>query len=142
MFLLIFILPAINCKQTSEISIVPLSMFNYTDTIMDRGKLIISKGEYFLVKEYTDNMKNESLIDSFAHKNTAVGISNYANYSMLFYKESGQTNIKHLKEHPKDIDRYSRDHDWIYEYSWLYEKFIGKKRLKREKLLIRKLRLN
>lgn len=54
---------------------------------------------------------------------------------MLFYKESTKTNIKNLSANPKDLYRYSQDHDLIYEYSWMNGKFLAKLKFKNGEII-------
>lgn len=37
---------------------------------------------------------------------------------MTFYTRSTITNKEHLSLNPRDIDRYSQDHDMVWAYSW------------------------
>ena len=75
---------------------------------------------FFLVKGYKDNAYCDQYIDSFVHKNSDTGyIASGNSYAMVFYKESKETNVKNIKEMKwKIIDRYSQDHDLIFDYGW------------------------
>jgi hypothetical protein len=69
----------------------------------------------FLVKNYSDNNNSEIQIDSFVNsqKNTLKQIDNI---NLFFYKISDKTNSANWEKNPRDIDRYSNEHDIIYNY--------------------------
>lgn len=116
---------SIKCTQitTKNISIVPLKMLNYIDTMRD-GKIIpISKRDFYLVRKYVESKATEKFIDSFVEKNKDKNLSKYATYGIVLYKESSETNIKTIQANPRVIDRYSQQNDMIYEYSWTAGKF-------------------
>jgi hypothetical protein len=131
--LIIIAIYAFDCEHSEEISIIPLTMFNYTDTTMSKWQERINGIDYYLIKGYLDNKHTKDLIDSFAHKNDAA--SPYGLYKMFFYKESSKTNVKHLSANPKDLYRYSQNHDLIYQYMWINGKFVVKYRLKNGEIM-------
>jgi hypothetical protein len=49
---------------------------------------------------------------------------------MMFYKESDKTNVKNLSDNPRDLYRYSQDHDLIYEYFWMNGAFLARHKFK------------
>ena len=83
-------------------------MFDYTDTLHDRGDVLITKGRKYIIDEYRDTKEVERKIDSFANKNKDPNLSQYAQFSMVFYKKSAITNIEHLPAHKRDLVRDSQ----------------------------------
>jgi hypothetical protein len=110
-------------------------MLNYIDTTIFKGRLTINRIDYYLVEDYSDNKHTEHLIDSFAYKNKHVNINDYGLYKMFFYKKSAKTNPKNLSENPRDLYRYSQDHDLIFMYNWINGKFAGRYKLKNGEII-------
>lgn len=69
----------------------------------------------FLVTNYTSNKNSEKQIDSFVNcqNNSFKQIDNI---NLFFYKISKKTNSANWKKNPRDIDRYSNEHDFIFNY--------------------------
>jgi len=122
----------ISCHDSKQkMSIVPLNMLNVTDSLIVEGKKVVSRTEYYLVKEYIDTKKSEKFIDSFVSTNKAANLKEYSSYIIFFFKESSQTNERNIIESQKKvIDRYSNDHDAIYEYDWNNGKFLTRFKIK------------
>ena len=69
-------------------------------------------------------------IDSFAGKHINADLLKYNTYRMYFYKESRYTNLIKIAENPREIDRYSNDHDLVFYYTWEDGKFDSRTKVK------------
>ena len=49
---------------------------------------------------------------------------------MIFYKESRYTNLIKIAENPRELDRYSVDHDLVFDYTWEDGKFDSRTEIK------------
>lgn len=110
-------------------------MLNYIDTSLDRGKQVIYKGDYYIVKNYKESKAMEELIDSFVEQNKDTQIQKYTQYRLTFFKESSKTNLSNIMTNPRIIDRYSNDNDRIYEYHWSNGKFLSRWKIKNGEIL-------
>ncbi|MCC6723246.1 MAG: hypothetical protein IT258_01960, partial [Saprospiraceae bacterium] len=102
----------------NKLSIEPLQIANRTDTALMNNNLNTYKLEAFLLSGYYNSPVVEAEIDSFVCIRKDSFINNFVQYTMLFYKRSSVTNVKHLVSHPRDLVRYSQNNDMLYEYSW------------------------
>ncbi|MDQ8003309.1 MAG: hypothetical protein REI64_00840 [Pedobacter sp.] len=121
-FLSLFALTA--CEQKS-LEFEKLEQFSKIDTIMDNGIPYYYRKDLYIVKNYKDNLKNERTIDSFAYKNKILDTM-YAEYKILMYNHSNETNIENLKNNPKDFDRYTFVNDQMFMYVWSKGRWSGK----------------
>jgi hypothetical protein len=130
------VVSSISCICSQEkIEIVPFTLLNKTDTLKTEQGINTYKAEYFLVRNYKNDKTCQNYIDSFVAKNKAADLADYTQYNMIFYKESKITNPTHLKENPRDLDRYSLNNDWIYEYQWVQGKFSSRWKIKNGELV-------
>ena len=118
-------LPLYLCCKKQDISIVPIESLNYINTIKSGDRVFTNKGSYFLIKGYDGSDAAMSVITKFILNNKDADYANYDSYTMVFFKESSQTSIENIKRNPKIIDRYSNEHDHIYEFLWHKGKFIA-----------------
>jgi len=83
------------------------------------GKERIYYNKFFLVSNYANSKKVEKEIDSFVVVFTSGNNyhANTAEIRLYFYKETSKTNLAVIKQNPRDIDRYSNEHDLIYYYA-------------------------
>lgn len=80
----------------------------------------------FIVNGYIDNEHAKAQIDSFA-KNEGEKVKNlYYSVNLDFYRYSEVTNIKNLNKNPRELDRYSSIHDYVFRYKWVRGKFSKK----------------
>ena len=107
-------------------SIIPLKILNYVDTTIDRGEQIISKTDFFLVQNFQDGKLTEDYIDKFVETHKDSNLNKYAQYTIVFYKESERTTLANITANKRIIDRYSQENDWIYSYRWSNGKFLSK----------------
>src|SRR5438046_1429759 len=96
-------------RSQNKIEIIPFAMLDRTtDTLHDSQGIHLYKTNNFLIRNYTtDNKSFQTSLESFVKKNTPSDLSAYTNYKMVFYKESKITTPAHLKDNPRDLDRYS-----------------------------------
>ena len=80
----------------------------------------------YIVKNYSDHKKSQMQIDSFAMNLGNKNQTRYNSYLLMFYRESAITNLKNLKENPRDLDRYSDIKDHRLDYHWSGGTFLGK----------------
>lgn len=75
-----------------------------------------SHTEIYLVGKNVTGKERDTLVKRFAEKFAKSGLQLEHSYSLLIYKESDITNIKHLQEKPVDLNTYSGSNDliWIY----------------------------
>lgn len=126
-----------SCKNVNKKKpiIIPFSLLNREDSLIDRGKTLYYKSEYFLIRNYSDDQESEKIIQNFVNENKSSDLGNYTQYDMVFYKESEITNIHHLQEHPRDLDRYSQQHDLLFDFMWSEGKFLKRYKYKDGKMM-------
>lgn len=126
-------------KSQCKLSIAPISVLNYVDTFFSGSRTEITKGTYFLIKQYADNLKCEAKIDVFIKEfSKKKDLKNYSSFTVTFYKESHKTTIENILQNKKVIDRYSNQNDLIYQYVWNYGKFLGKFKFKKGEIINKK----
>ena len=82
--LILSIVSGVSCYDSKQkMSIVPLDMLDVTDSLMVEGKMLVSRTEYYLVKEFTDTKKSEKFIDSFVSTNKA---DNFQAFGYILHK--------------------------------------------------------
>ena len=133
-FLSFTVLSACSHSQ-DKVSIIPLTMLNYTDSSLDRGNLFVAKGEFYIVQGFKDNKETQNFIDSFVEKNKDPALNRYNQYDITFYKESSKTNIKNLLANPRDLDRYSQGNDRIYDYYWRGGTFMSRFKIRNGEII-------
>jgi len=126
------ILLGVSCRHSQQkLSISPLPMLDVGDSLEVDGIKTFSRADYYLVKGFRDTKNSELFIDSFVAREKAGDLQKYSNYAIVFFKESSQTNERNIIESQKKvIDRYSNDHDEIYEYRWAKGSFLAKYKIK------------
>ena len=126
------ILLGVSCRHSQQkLSISPLPMLDVGDSLEVDGIKTFSRADYYLVKGFRDTKNSELFIDSFVAREKAGDLQKYSNYAIVFFKESSQTNERNIIESQKKvIDRYSNDHDAIYEYDWNNGKFLTRFKIK------------
>lgn len=115
--------------------IIPFDLLNTQRTFIDRGKTLYYKNEYFLIRNYREGKKAEDLIQNFVNENRAIDLDKFTQYDMVFYKESKITNINHLQAHPRDLDRYSQQHDLLFDFMWSEGKFLKRYKYRDGKMI-------
>lgn len=108
-----------SCKNDGEeIEIIPFTLLNEEKTSVDRGDTLYFKSEYFLIRNYHDGNDLDTMLQKFVDSHIDSTIKKYTQYDIVFYKESEITNEAHLKQRPRDLDRYSQQHDLLFDYCW------------------------
>lgn len=126
----------LGCVSSKKpLSIIPLNMLNHVDTIVDRGKTVKHKADFYLVQGYRDNKTTQDYIETFVQKNRDTTLKHNTNYSIIFYRESKQTNTQNIIANPRVIDRYSQNNDQIYSYSWMNGQFLARYKIKKGKIV-------
>ena len=130
-FFLLVLFGIISCGANKPIIIQQFYPFNkMTDTSYSNNEIRTSKEDYFLVSNFKDNNSTIIYIDSFVGRHINKRLLEYNTYRMYFYKESRATNLIKIAENPRELDRYSRDHDLIFKYDWDDGKFRGRIKIK------------
>ena len=128
--LFFFLVAALLCSCSQKpLQFVALTQFDRVDTSLTKGNRPTLRYYNFIVENYRDNDASSESIDSFVNAKVDTNFMNYENYILVFYKSSDKTNIEHLKEDPKDLDRYSQQNDWIYTYTWSRGLFLGREKI-------------
>ncbi|WP_343657848.1 hypothetical protein [Chryseobacterium sp.] len=132
-------------KSTLTYIVIALSLFAYScafdkkplrfqrlDQFSDgnnpKRDSLSSPGDYaesFIISNWEDNKDCSQQLNEFVLKRINADVFKYINYSITFYLESDITNVDHLKNNPRDLDRYSIDHDRKFSYSWSQGKFTA-----------------
>ena len=116
--LLIVSIVFIGCNDTlnKNVFIESFYVVNYIYSLEDRGKMLTFKGDRFIIHEFKRNKLMKAYVDSFVANNKGINPRSYSQYSMIFYKYSSITNNEHIKNNPRDLDRYSQENDMVYGY--------------------------
>jgi hypothetical protein len=122
------------CKS-GPVEFQKLGQFSKTDSIIDNGKPIYFKTDVYIVKNYYDDKKNESTVDSFAYRNKPADLGNISDYNIVIYKHSKRTDIENLARNPKDFETHSFENDMIYLYRWGGGKWSSKTKFKGRKIV-------
>lgn len=109
---------------------------NRLDTSSYLGKTSVSRTDYYLVEHYKDNDTYNKYIDSFANK-WKVAKYSYYNYTMVFYKETENTNLKGNLLKSNIIDKYTNQDDLIYDFIWSEGKYLMKNKYKDGKYVLK-----
>ena len=117
-----FILILVGCCILGGCSTrTPVKFILYkTQTVQVPGskKGDLSTTESYVIENYRDNSYCNKIIDSMAHVLGNASNKNLSSYGLFFYKKSDITNVVHLAENPKDLDRYSYENDLVFWYYW------------------------
>ena len=118
-------LATLGCED-SKPNIVPLKQFDSEGKIIIKDYVSLDKDENFIIQNYKDLEDIEAKVDSIALSKWDSTIAKYDNYSIVFFKESDETNIEALRDNPRNMYRYSQERDMIYWFRWSKGKFMGK----------------
>lgn len=115
--------------QQKEITIIPLSILDYDTTAETNGRIYHVKGAHYLVRDYQDTPANDSLIKRFVEeRRDSFYVPGPSSCAMVFYKESSETNLENVNRMKwRIIDRYSQDHDLIFDFELKQDGFIVQK---------------
>lgn len=119
-----------SCCSTKPMEIIQFYPYKtIIDSSMDNGKLITGRDDFFLIKNYCDKKSTPIYLDSFVAINRNSEYLKLSYYSMSFFKETSKTNLEAIQRNPREIDRYSNDHDLVYTYTWRYGKYDGRRKI-------------
>ncbi len=130
-FVLFPIISFFSCGTKKEkFQIIPFYEANYIDSaFIDGTGKPFSKSDNYLVTGFDDFGLNTPQIDSFVcSKLTEVDsiLMIFSHYHISFFKKTSITNNEHMKDHERDLVRYSMDFDFIYSYQWNEGGFLGR----------------
>lgn len=119
------------CKSQSKPEII--QFYTYTkevDSFISLDKMRVYYNYFFLVKNYTSKENVRTTIDSFAIKFLKTGkfSPNKEEVRIWFYRETARTNIEKINANPREVDRYSNQHDLVWGYTLLRNNFIKKEK--------------
>lgn len=117
------------CKR-KPLEFEKLDQFSKIDSMADHSKPIYFKTDVYIVKNYTDESKNERTVDSFAYHNRAKDLNNFSDYNIIMYKHSEATDIANLLKNPKDYETESFLNDMVYVYRWVKGQWVSKTKYK------------
>ena len=114
------------CQPEKELIFIKSDFLGYAN---NTGRPIDGKDldvtEVYYIKNFTYCEKAYKAINDFALKNKSdSSINKCLNYGIVFYKYSNETNDTNLRANPRQLDRYSQQHDLICDYNWSLGKFI------------------
>ena len=95
----------------------------------------ISTSESYIMENYRDNSYCNRIVDSVAHALGNANSKKFSSYGLSFYKKSDITNVEHLVENPKDLDRYSYENDLVFSYYWSAGRFMSEDKYKNGKFV-------
>ena len=111
-----------NNKLSNNVSIEKFTPISEIDSTIDRGKILYFKHENFIIHNFRRNNAMKKFVDEYVEKIKGNSPLKYNQYNILFYKHSSITNVKHLKSNPRDLYRYSQEHDAVYLYVFINNK--------------------
>ena len=126
LFSLIFLLASCMAQKTMQIEYIFSQL--KSDTIRMGSKVINAEETYWFVKNYTDNAKNDAIIDSFAFKNLGGRHLKNDVYGMLFYLWTNGFEKKETETNKREVENELSETGLIYSYYWEKGKFIGKEK--------------
>lgn len=118
--IIILIVVLQSCSPQKPIVITEFSTYTksvYTDTSL--GKEMTYFNSFFLISNYRDSKEVTMQLDSFV--TTYILKNKYPETTekirLYFYKETSKTNLVAIEQNPREIDRYSNDHDLVFYYA-------------------------
>ena len=123
-----------SCKQSPKPQFVQFTTYTKeVDSFVSLDKMRVIYNYFFLVKNYSSKKENISMVDSFANQflNTGKFSPNREEVRLWFYKETSKTNIESIRANPREVDRYSNEHDLVWSYTLQRNNFIERKKFKK-----------
>ncbi|MDT3405427.1 hypothetical protein [Mucilaginibacter terrae] len=114
-----------SCQSQSIFKIVPFKVLNYLDTTKENNRVSITKMDVFLIKDYRDTKNFDKYLSNYINKHKASDYKRYANYLMVFYRETERTNLKGNSYSTDIVKKYSRMEDMVRGAIWVNGKLIG-----------------
>jgi hypothetical protein len=122
-----------SCMRKSKMEIVQFNTYTKeADSLISLNKMRVYYNYFFLVKNYSDKTESNASIDSFSLRFLKYGkySPNREEIRIWFYKETSKTNIEAIRANPREVDRYSNEHDLIWCYTLFRNNFIKKDKFK------------
>lgn len=110
-----------------QISFEEITKLRSVDTSYSANGATTIKQIAIIVNNYQSRDEIKKAIDSFAFAKAKNYKDGFNDVLLIFYKASKITNKAHLKENPRDLDRYSENNDMLFTYAWQNGKFKGKR---------------
>ena len=101
-----------------EDSIKELTFLRQTDTFKGKDKNELAYGRSYVINTKMNAPEIDTLIGRFVRSEIVNIKDTFDQIILTFYKESDITNETHLKENPRDLDRYSQNNDMIWSFNW------------------------
>ena len=123
-----------SCKQSPKPQFVQFTTYTKeVDSFVSLDKMRVIYNYFFLFKNYSSKKENISMVDSFANQflNTGKFSPNREEVRLWFYKETSKTNIESIRANPREVDRYSNEHDLVWSYTLQRNNFIERKKFKK-----------
>jgi len=124
-----------SCKQSPKLKFVQFTTYTreVDSSTIWKGRNLVYYNFFFLVKNYSSKKENIAIIDSFANSFLATEefSPNREEVRVYFYKETSKTNIESIRANPREVDRYSNEHDLVWSYTLQRNNFIERKKFKK-----------
>ena len=122
-----------SCKQSPKPQFVQFTTYTKeVDSFVSLDKMRVIYNYFFLVKNYSSKKENISMVDSFANQflNTGKFSPNREEVRLWFYKETSKTNIESIRANPREVDRYSNEHDLVWGFTLQRNNFLRREKFK------------
>jgi hypothetical protein len=124
---------ALSCRQPAKPQIVQFTTYTKeVDSSVSLNKMRVIYNYFFLVRNYSSKKEVISVIDSFANNFLETGkfSPNREEVRIFFYKETSNTNIESIQANPREVDRYSNEHDLVWCFTLKRNNFLKKEKIK------------
>ncbi|MFZ4769825.1 MAG: hypothetical protein ACOYLO_06555 [Ferruginibacter sp.] len=125
---------AISCKKSVKPQIIQFTTYTkeVDSSVIWKGRNLVYYNFFFLVKNYSTQKQDISIIDSFATNFLTSGkfSPNKEEVRLWFYKETAKTNIEAIRANPREVDRYSNEHDLVWGFTLQKNNFLRRKKFK------------
>jgi hypothetical protein len=78
----------------------------------------VCKNLVFIVDNNSFSSSIDTIISNYVKKIKDTIKGDYSQIGFSFYLRSKITNEEHLKNNPRDLDRYSQENDLLWMYTW------------------------
>ncbi len=123
-FIILLLLTGASCKK-QELNIVPFNVLNAAEKQHSDTTHRAATIEYYLAYNYADTKEMKTAIIDFVDHHKSKEYSSIADYSIVIYKVSEQTNLKGKPDESSLIDRYTAQEDLIAQFRWTKGKFVS-----------------
>ena len=102
------------------------------DTVKFKDSTMIYSSHFFLVSNFKDGkntlLQLDSFVNTFVHSRKEI--PPYHEDRIYLYKETNNTNLESIKANPREIDRYSNQHDLVYKYIYTNGIFLERVKIR------------